>query len=191
MSSTTPFRWSTFAPLFGIGSALSVIYRQKAEIDSMCSLPAWVYRGSLALGLLCIAAAVILSSGSLLLSALHRAASWLSRFWEPPPYSCKSAAQTDLGTMHEYWERFFGGDISDVAQDRAWHSKNSKLFWLIFQTGTRHGKKLNKPSLVGSFSLIPLTKRAADLVARGELVGAHFTADHLIKEGHKPAAVYV
>jgi len=186
-----PFQWSTFLPLFGVGSALTVIYRQQADIEGWIHLPSWLYRGALGLGLLLIAAAVTLSCGSLLVHVWEAIGSWSPRFFDPPAYLCRSARQGDLDNMHEYWESFFGSDISDVVQDRAWHNKNGKLFWLIFQTATRRGRKLEKPLLVGSFSLLPLTKRAAELVGRGELVGSHFTVDHLVKDNSKAAAVYI
>jgi len=192
MPRKTRLGWAIILPLFGIGSALTVIYRQQPDIDPQHYLPPKVYLGALWLGIVLIALAI-------LLSVLRFASQGLAFVWHevllslfnPPRYQCRHVRHQELERHNEYWERFFPGEVSSLAQDRAWYRRNSKLFWFLFEVTTRRGARHAEPKLVGSFSIIPLTKSAALQVAREELVGATFAAEHIGKASRRPAAVYV
>jgi hypothetical protein len=45
------FKWTRFVPLFGVGSALTVIQRYQNEINAWRHLPNWIYTGALVLEL--------------------------------------------------------------------------------------------------------------------------------------------
>jgi hypothetical protein len=111
-------------------------------------------------------------------------------FFEPPRYKCRLVRANELQQHHAYWEKFFPGDVSSLAQNEAWYRKNNKLFWFLFEVASRKGKR-HEPKLVGSFSMIPLTKRAAQQVSREQLAGSGFTAEHIAKASRPPVAIYI
>ena len=75
-------------------------------------------------------------------------------------------------------------------QNKAWYRKNNKLFWFLFEVASKKGKR-HDPRLVGSFSMIPLTKSAAQQVCREELAGSGFTAEHIAKPSRPLVAIYI
>ena len=192
MAEEPPFQWRTFLPLFGIGSALTALYRHRRDVDPQSALPESLYVGLLWLGLSLIVIAFLVSVTSIashgVLLVWRKA---ILRFFEPPRYKCRVVRYNELEELQSYWERFFTSDMSDLAQAQGWHRKNGKLCWFLFEVAGRHGRKHHKPRLVGSYSILPLTKKAAEQVARDELSGAKLLAEHITKPSATPTAVYL
>lgn len=183
-------RWPTILAFFGVGSALTVLYRHRTDIDPYGNVSIQVYQAALWLGLGLIVLAALLSAWRL--ASLGILVVWrkLVSLLEPPRYQCRLVRSRELVQHHDFWERFFPGDVSSLPQNQAWYRKNDKLFWFLFEVTTRGGKRHPEPKLVGSFSIIPLTKKAAQQVAAEELVGPTLTAEHIAK-GKFPSAVYI
>ena len=181
----------TIIPLFGVGSALTVLYRQQQDIDHLISIPQYVYSGLLWLGIILIVLALVLVLCRIVSDGLvFVLRGTILGFHDPPRYKCRPIRANELHQHHAYWEKFFPGDISSLAQNKAWYRKNDKLFWFLFEVASRKGKRHDEPKLVGSFSMIPLTKSAALQVYHEELSGPTFTAEHIAKAS-KPPAIYI
>ena len=190
MADSRATRWPTILALFGVGGALTALYRHRLDIDPCGSIPIGIYSASLWLAVGLIALAILLSIWRIASEVILIIWRWVLGLFDPPRYQCQLVRSRELQQHHDFWERFFPGDVSSLAQNQAWYRKNDKLFWFLFEMTTRSGKRLPEPRLVGSFSIIPLIKRAAQQVAAEEVVGPTLTAEHIAR-AKSPSAVYI
>ena len=95
------------------------------------------------------------------------------------------ASEDDLEKIHEMACNLFGEDVSPITEMKSWHKRNNKIFWAV--------RRKNETELMGYFCVIPLLKRAAKLVEKEDLTGAHISVKHITSSQHnsKPYAIYV
>lgn len=108
---------------------------------------------------------------------------------DDPRYVFSLASAAELEELHEFCKQFFGTDFSSLELMRAWRDKNPEIFWLLRERAPEGEGAPGR--LVGYYSLIPLTERAAALVQSEQITGASLTADCVVARGEKPAAYYI
>lgn len=104
-------------------------------------------------------------------------------------YLVRRAKRGDLKAVFELCDRVFDGQVSSLNKMKTWFNHNSGMFWVIERVKRKAGIK--QYELLGYFSILPLTRSAAELVQKEELAGAEFTTEHIVKPRQTPAAFYI
>lgn len=177
-----PAAAKTFVP---VGAALLAISARRTDLKQKgVELPDWVFFIAFLLGVCFVLVGLI---GMVVPFTVIK--EWASSLVEAPRFKCRLARRNELEQLHQFAEEFFGDSIASVESMRQWHRKNPQLFYLVHESTVRGGKTTDL--LVGFFDLIPLTKRAVELLEKEELNGATFSEHHIVKPNGQPAAVYV
>jgi hypothetical protein len=104
-------------------------------------------------------------------------------------FTCRMAQAEDLPRLHDLIRDMLGEGVASLGQLQERFAKNSELFWLIEPAAD--GKPRPPACIAGYFILLPLTKRAAELVDRGALNGRTFKPGDIMTPKGRPGAVYI
>jgi hypothetical protein len=83
----------------------------------------------------------------------------------------------------------FDGEVSSLNKMKLWFNHNKDIFWVVEKVKRKVGCKTT--SIVGYFSIIPLTNEATSLIKSYELLGTEFTTEHITKENEIPSSYYI
>ncbi|MGA9996866.1 MAG: SIR2 family protein [Pyrinomonadaceae bacterium] len=106
-----------------------------------------------------------------------------------PRYELRPARKDELEALHSFCVNFFGNEISPLRQMCEWYDKNPEIFWILLEN--RAAGNSSTKEIVGYYSVIPLTKEAAELISQEQITGAQFKAEHIVRKDGKPAAIYL
>lgn len=114
---------------------------------------------------------------------------WLKRVLRAPRYRCRRADGSDLPAVCDLAARVFRTAVSPLESVRQWQAKNPDVIWLI--ETAKDGPTGTSYDLAGYFCLLPLTRRATELVLAESLTGADVRADDIVKPRGRAASLYV
>lgn len=160
------------------GTLLSVV-GVKDRIDRLYVIPAYVYDIFLVAGLALLVLAVI----SLTISRIN-----LQRGTQLQ-YVCSKVEDNQLEEVHTFCREILGDDIGTMERLREWHNKNPDILHVIYAQRQRRFKQIK--TIVGFFSVFPVTTEAKQLLSRNALKGTEFNANHITARGRRPAAIYI
>jgi hypothetical protein len=105
-------------------------------------------------------------------------------------YRCRPARTPELEVVHQFWKAEFGDEIAPFEQMRQWHGRHPELFWVLHEPNLGEAS-VTLGDVVGSFSAIPITKKARTAVDRDALAGAGLTLHDVVRPNRVPAALYI
>lgn len=101
----------------------------------------------------------------------------------------RRARTGDLKWIYDFGLEYFGYNISPVELMHALYKKNGEIFWVIVKRKISEGATTEVNT--GYFSILPLNKRAAFLVEKGQLDGRSITTQDLARQHGRPRAIYI
>jgi hypothetical protein len=107
---------------------------------------------------------------------------------ETVQYVCTKVGQKQLEALHAFCEGILGA-VANIQLVREWHDKNPNvLYWVNAQMSQPYQQQ---SSIVGVFSVFPITDEAAQLFSQNKLRGSALTANYVVAPGEDPAAIYI
>lgn len=105
-------------------------------------------------------------------------------------FVCRLAGDRELERLWAFWHHEFGDDIADVSAMKAWHARNSSLFWVLHEDVDPES---DGPSdrYVGSFTVIPIYAPARRAFENERLSAAGLQAKDIAPPKARPSAVYI
>jgi hypothetical protein len=178
------------AGLITVGSALLAIAPFRSDVGKVVPVSQRIYGIALASGIaLCVIGVLIIAW------ALAQYVTRMSHYAQliddyiktritDPKLDRSAALEDDLDAVFEFSRQEFQEEIDDDVKlrMRSWHKKNPEHLWIIYREGR---------VIVGYFALLPLNKKAARRVDRGELYGASISEDDMVGVATKPSAIYI
>lgn len=104
-------------------------------------------------------------------------------------YLPRRAKRGDLKSIFDLCDREFDGQVSSLNKMKSWFNHNPTIFWVVERVKWKVGVKYYE--MVGYFSILPLTRNAAEAIQREELPGTDFIAFHIQKPKVAPSAYYI
>ena len=105
-------------------------------------------------------------------------------------YLCTQAQHSDLAGLFDLYTRYFGADVPDIELMSAWITKCASAFTLVQKVIGESGLS-TRQELVGSFKILPLTKKGVNAIELGQTTGSTFRPEHISGSRSRPVAYYV
>lgn len=102
------------------------------------------------------------------------------------PYRFAFAKAEDLPRVHNLYKDYFEADTPRLSLMQAWFAKCESVFVLQYDV-----KNLPNPRLVGSFKLLPLSKKGVRDLESGVASGSTFGPEHICSSFSRASAYYV
>lgn len=169
--------------LFGIGAA-------KEPISRIASLPDAVHVVFIVIGgVLGIIGALVFAL-SHVIDPLRSAVSVFVYGDADSRYVVSYARSRDLVRLHALYEEYFGDEAPKGALMREWIAKRPSALTIVQRlVGSSHLGE--RRELVGSFKVLPLTRRGQQAVESGRVTGSTLGAEHIAGPRSRPAGYYV
>jgi len=165
----------TFVTISGL--SFGVVSVQNA-VTKLVGVPAWSFDVLLIIGL----AAAILGALLILMPILTKP-------FLNVRYELELAGESDLKAVHVLAKDEIGDSVITLKSLREWHHANPTVLWVV----RRYARSLIFPSskIVGFFSVVPITKDAAEKLFKNREGAFHVTIESIVPAGTPPAAWYV
>lgn len=102
------------------------------------------------------------------------------------PYRFAFAKAQDLLQLHDFYEHYFKADTPRLSLMQAWFAKCESVFVLQYDV-----KNSSNPKLIGSFKLLPLSKKGVRDLEGGIVSGSTFGPEHICSSFSRASAYYV
>jgi hypothetical protein len=102
------------------------------------------------------------------------------------PYRFALAKAEGLPEIYDFYKEYFKADAPRLSLMQSWFAKCESVFVLQYDV-----KNTSKPRLVGSFKLLPLSKRGVRDVELGVVSGSTFGPEHICSYFSRASAYYV
>lgn len=106
----------------------------------------------------------------------------------PSIHEIRPADESDLLKLRTLYRDYFHGEAPSLDAMRAWLSRYQRALWLVKDRGRSRSET---PPLVGSFKILPLTKRGVEALDREEVFGSTLAERHIAARGRGVVAYYV
>ena len=144
-------------------------------------MPDVLFVVALLLGFFAIAVAVVIGSYMAWLRFIERRAEHL--------FVPSVVAETELEEYHEFCSSLLPDGLASLARWRERMRKNKDIFFAIHEV--KIAKFQSRKTMVGAFSLTPITDETAQLLVEEKITGLDFVDDHLCAPAEKPASLYL
>lgn len=165
----------TFVTISGL--ILSVVSVQP-EVTKLVGAPAWLFDALLVIGL-----ATAISGALLILMPM------LTKPFLNVRYELELAKESDLKAVHVLAKDEIGDSVITLKSLREWHHTNPTVLWVFRRYA--HSLIFRKNRIVGFFSVVPITKDAAEKLFKNREGAFHVTVESIVPAGTPPAAWYV
>jgi len=105
-------------------------------------------------------------------------------------YVCSYARSQDVGRLHTLYEEYFGDDAPKSETMRQWLSKCPSALTIV-QRVVGNSHLAERRELVGSFKVLPLTRKGQQAVESGKVTGSSLGLEHIAGPHSRPAGYYV
>ncbi len=107
---------------------------------------------------------------------------------EPPQYICTKVGKSQLEALHAFCDEILGG-VASIELVREWYDKNPNMLYWVSTHKSQAYQQMT--TVVGVFSVFPVTQEAAQLLSENKLRGTDLTAKYIAAPGRQPAAIYI
>lgn len=161
------------------GTVVLTVVQVKNYIDAHVILPKLLYDAFLFLGIgLFVAAVVAVIVGSVPLDRRVE-----------PIYDAELATEAELADLHEFCCGLVPGAFAPLSVWKERFKKNPALFYIVRESKPGFRKQVER--VVGSFSLVPISKTAQAALDLEKITGADLMASDIVARSATPAAIYL
>jgi hypothetical protein len=174
--------------LVGLAGGLLGVASREQLFSATLSIPHRVY-SALAYSGLCIFVFGVawLVRGILSWSRAYAAEQFGGRHGPTRIYEGGFADECELPGLHQLYQQTFGQNVPSLEAMVGWHQRNPTVFIKVTETDVKSGITL----IAASAKIMPLRKRAINLLETCVVTGTTISPTDIVKMGGTPACVYV